>query len=339
MVVGASQLIIPSTKPSRAFGDEGSIITVGVFPDRRRIVTGSADNTVRLWDLKDGVVLREMGGHHNRVQTLAVSRDGGLIASGDWSGELIAWDGDTGESLTRAIKAHSTYIDSAAFSPDGTVLATGSRDGTTKLWSTKTWRLQGKPIHCSAAVTCVRYSPSGGLLAITTDEDIQIRKPERNSRFTYRHKEKGCISKFKAHAAIKGAYNLSLAWTPDGTRLLSGGSLADPTIREWDSSPWKQVGHPWNAHNNQINAITVNTDGTLVASASIDDNVRLWRLSDRQTISVFKHSAAVWCVTFPTDGERLFSAGHDGGVSEWLAADAALLDTPREQASNMVCLL
>jgi len=303
------------------------------------MVTGSADNMLRLCNLEDGGVLKKMEGHRNWVQTLAVSRDGRFIASGDSKGEFIAWNGDTGISLTQAIQAHSTCINSLDFSPDGVVLATGSQDKTTKLWNTKTWQQQGKTISCSAAVTCVRYSPSGELLAIVTDEDIQIWT--RNSKFMHSHKQKreGCIAKFKAHAAINGAFNKSLAWTPDGTRLLSGGSLVDPTIREWDSSTWKQVGHPWNGHNNQINFIAVNTDGTLVASASIDEHVCLWRLSDRQTIAIFKHSASVWSVTFSTDDKHILSADN-GGVSEWPTASGALLeDTPKEQVSNMVCFL
>ena len=181
--------IIPRTTPSRVFGDhEGSVTTVVVSPHRRHMVTGSADNMLRLCNLEDGGVLKKMEGHRNWVQTLAVSRDGRFIASGDSKGEFIAWNGDTGISLTQAIQAHSTCINSLDFSPDGVVLATGSQDKTTKLWNTKTWQQQGKTISCSAAVTCVRYSPSGELLAIVTDEDIQIWT--RNSKFMHSHKQK-----------------------------------------------------------------------------------------------------------------------------------------------------
>jgi len=66
-------------------------------------------------------------------------------------------------------------MSSLNFSPDGTVLATGSYyENMTKLWDTKTWQLQGDPIECGYIVTCVRYSPSGELLAIETTENIQI---------------------------------------------------------------------------------------------------------------------------------------------------------------------
>lgn len=150
----------------------------------------SGDKTLRLWDLKDGVVLKIMEGHCDWVGAVAISRDGGLIASGDEKGELITWNGDTGEPLTKSFQAHSS-IDSLDFSPDGAVLATGSWDKTAKLWNTKTWQLQGNPINCRDYVNCVRYSPSGEHLAIATIGKIQIW--DTNTR--------ECIIIFEGHAA------------------------------------------------------------------------------------------------------------------------------------------
>ncbi|KAG1800320.1 uncharacterized protein HD556DRAFT_1439176 [Suillus plorans] len=297
-----SELITITTPLRRFKGHEKGITAVAVFPDKRRMVTGSYDTTVRLWDLKTGVVLKKMEGHRNWVWKLAVSRDGQVIASGDTSGEVIVWHGETGELLTK-IKAHSYYISSLDFSPDGTVLATGSLfDEMTKLWNTKTWQLQGDPIECQF-VNCVRYSPSGELLAIATNHDIQIYNSGTRKR----------VKPFKGHKSS----NFSLAWTPDGTRLLTGSMNDDPTIREWDTTTWKQVGDPWTGHTDQINTIAIHPAGTLVASASRDIHVRLWQLSDRQTIAVFEHSSITTCVTFSVDGNHIFSGDKDRMISEW----------------------
>jgi WD40 repeat protein len=78
-------------------------------------------------------------------QAVAISRDGQLIASGDADGKLIAWYGDSGKSLTQAIKGHSSSIHSLDLSPDGAFVATGSKDKTTKLWNTKAWQMHGNP--------------------------------------------------------------------------------------------------------------------------------------------------------------------------------------------------
>ncbi|KAG2741428.1 WD40 repeat-like protein [Suillus brevipes Sb2] len=265
------------------------------------MVTGSFDKTLRIWDLETGVVLKKMEGHSSKVWALAVSRDGQIIASGDDGGEIIAWHGENGESLTKPIKTDSKQINSVDFSPDGTVLATGSYEGMTKFWCTKTWQMQGDPIECAAY--CIRYSPSGELLAIATYENIQIYNPGTSER----------VASFKAHTN----HNLSLAWTPDGKRLLSGGDNNDPTIREWDPLTWQQVDHPWEGHTDHIWAIAIHPAGSLVASASEDKHVRLWQLSDRQTIGIFKHSSEVFTVTFSVDGKHILSGGYDKKISEW----------------------
>ncbi|KAG1793141.1 uncharacterized protein HD556DRAFT_1443893 [Suillus plorans] len=302
-----SELIpITITTPLRKFkGHEEHVIAVAVFPDKRRMVTGSGDKTLCLWDLKTGFMLKKMEGHCNWVWRLAVSRDGRLIASGDRGGEVIIWHGETGKLLTK-IEAHSKFIISSLdFSPDGTVLATGSYyDKMTKLWNTKTWEPQGDPIECGVFVNCVQYSPSGELLAIAKDYNIQIYNSGTRRR----------VVSFKGHTSL----NLSLAWTLDGTRLLTCGNKDDPTIREWDTTTWKQVGDPWTGHTNRINAIAIHPAGTFVASASGDNHVRLWRLSDRRTIAVLRQSSSTICVTFSVDGNHIFSvARNDKMISEW----------------------
>ncbi|KAG2052917.1 WD40 repeat-like protein [Suillus hirtellus] len=302
--------------PVRVFNTITHVSTVAVFPDRRRMVTGLYGKIV-LWDMVEAVVLKEMEGHNKPVSALAVSQDGQMIASGGLDGEVIAWDADIGEPLTNPIKAH-TYVHSLDFSPDGSMLATGSiHDKTSLLISTKTWELLvGHSITCADGVHCVRYSPSGELLAIATSSNIKI----------YNTSTRECVVYFEAHCP---AYNSSLAWTPDGTRLFSAGTHPDPNIREWDSSTWKQVGIPWKGHFNGINAISLNSSGTLLASASEDRCVRLWRLSDRRTIVSFKHSSAVSCVTFSPDDRHIIS-GSERTISEWpLPENTIPKDSPK----------
>jgi WD40 repeat protein len=222
---------------------------------------------------------------------------------------FIVWHGETGEFLTQSTKAHSNRIYALDFSPDGTVLASGSEDGTTKLWCTTTWQQQGNPIERRNCVRCVQYSPSGELLAIATYNDIQI----------YNSKTRERVADFKGQIP----YNFSLVWTPDGTRLLTGGDKQDPTIREWDTMTWKQVGDPWTGHTSEISSIAIHPSGTLVASASYDRHVRLWRLSDRRNIAIFQHSSWVGCVTFSVDGKYILSGGSDRVILGWtLSKDA-----------------
>ncbi|KAG2111739.1 WD40-repeat-containing domain protein [Suillus clintonianus] len=307
-----------------------------VLPDGRRMVSCSNDRTLRLWDLKTGDVMKKMEGHYDKVLALAVSLDGKLIASGDESGEFIAWEGESGESLTEAIKAHSYAIKSLDFSPNGAVLATASIfSGEVNLWSTETWQIHGDPIVCNnrrlfeCTIHCVRYSPSGEHLAIASEENINIYNPATRQ----------CVAKFKGHRRE----NLALAWMPDGTRLLSGGSYHDPNIREWDPLTWQQVGNPWtdDTYMKCVRTIAIHPTGTLVAFVSGDGDVRLWRISDRRTIAVFRSKrtiGGVQChgVTFSTDGGHILGhRDYDNAISEWaVPKDALGEDASGEQPSK-----
>ncbi|KAG2054937.1 WD40 repeat-like protein [Suillus hirtellus] len=309
--------LIPNTTPIRAFEDHGDrVVAVAVFNSSygERMVTGSYDGMLRLWDLKTGVMLKMMEGHRSRVRALAVSRDGQWIASGDESGELTTWHGNTGELSQTINKAHDGWIFSLDFSSDSRFLASGSSDTTTKIWCPRALKESQYSISCGGNVRCVRYNSAYGYLAVATDAHIRI----------YQINEYYGSLDFTLLRTIGGGFNYSLAWMPDGTRLLSGGNQADPTIREWYTPTWKQVGDPWEGHFKNIHAISVNSNGTLLASASHDNRVRLWRLSDRRNVAIFKHSGEVNCVTFSADGKRIFSGGVDKKISEWPTFEDAL---------------
>ncbi|KAG1868197.1 WD40-repeat-containing domain protein, partial [Suillus tomentosus] len=103
-------------------------------------------------------------------------------------------------------------------------------------------------------------------------------------------------------------------------------------MRIWDSSTWMQVGERWKGHTDFVFMIALNPAGTLLASASGDQQVRLWRLSDRRTIAIFKHPNQVFCVNFSADGKHVLSGGRDDMISKW--AVPLLGDVPEDQLSN-----
>ncbi|KAG2358613.1 WD40-repeat-containing domain protein [Suillus spraguei] len=265
-----SEVIPITSTPLRKFKvHEDCLNAVAVLPDKRRMVTASRDKTLRLWDLKTRVVLKKMEGHRNSVLSLAVSRDGQLIASGDGGGYLIIWHGETGKSLTQPIDAHSKWISSLEFSPDGKVLASGSFDKLTKLWNTKTWQQQADPIRCGNNIHCIRYSPSGELLAIATLYNIQIYNSGTRER-----------ASFRGHTN----WNTSLTWTPDGTCLLTGGDSIDPTIREWDT--YINLAADKNT-SSYTTCITFSVDGKHILSGGVDEMISEWAVSNDIISKIF----------------------------------------------------
>ena len=73
--------------------------SVAVTPDGSQIVSGSGDDTVKVWDLNTGALLRTLTGHTDRVLSVAVTRDGSQIVSGSFDKTLKVWDLNTGGVL------------------------------------------------------------------------------------------------------------------------------------------------------------------------------------------------------------------------------------------------
>ena len=105
----------------RLKGHRKPIYAVGFTPDSGLTITGSYDETLRLWRLADGKMIKLMSGHKAKIQALAVNPKDGTIASGDRSGEIRLWDGTSG-AFMRIIANQGTTVGALVFSPDGTRL-------------------------------------------------------------------------------------------------------------------------------------------------------------------------------------------------------------------------
>ena len=70
------------------------VVSVAVSGDGKRVVSGSEDQTVRVWDVETGECLKVMEGHTKMVSSVAVSRDGKRV-SGSWDKTVRVWDVET----------------------------------------------------------------------------------------------------------------------------------------------------------------------------------------------------------------------------------------------------
>ena len=66
-------------------------------PDGRRIVSGSDDKTVKVWDAATGQETLTLKGHTGEVHSVAFSPDGRRIVSGSYDGTVKVWDASTGQ--------------------------------------------------------------------------------------------------------------------------------------------------------------------------------------------------------------------------------------------------
>ncbi len=107
--------------PLTLHGHEEAVSGVAFSPDGRRIVSGSGDKTLKVWDAETGTETLTLRGHERRVRDVAFSPDGGRIVSADLHGHELVWDVETGQPAQEARRPAT--IPNSNMSPDGLVLA------------------------------------------------------------------------------------------------------------------------------------------------------------------------------------------------------------------------
>ncbi len=119
------------------FKHSGTVNCVAVSPDGKYIVSGSYDQTLKLWDKSSGKEIRSFKGHEGDVSSVGFSPDGKHLISGSYDNTLKLGDAATGKEI-RTFKGHTDRIWSVGFAPDGKTVLSVSDDSTIKLWDIQT---------------------------------------------------------------------------------------------------------------------------------------------------------------------------------------------------------
>jgi WD40 repeat protein len=185
-------------------------LTLSSSGQQQLLASGSVDNTVRLWDTHTRECVAVLKGHTDFVCSVAFSPDGRLLASTSDDRTVRLWDVIERQPID-VLCSHTNWMLSVSFSPDGRQLASGSYDNTVRLWSVPEG-MPGPVLQHNHAVWCVAFSPVVGsnMLASASDDGI------------VRLWDVSGVIKRELHRHSKSFWSRSIAFSPDGSQLVSG---------------------------------------------------------------------------------------------------------------------
>ncbi|WPD24270.1 MAG: trypsin-like peptidase domain-containing protein [Candidatus Electrothrix scaldis] len=261
-------------------GHIGNVTSVSFSLDGKKLVSGSDDKTVRVWDIETGQELTVFRGHVQPVTSASFSPDGKLAASGagfgwgyhDGEGTIRLWNVMSGKELA-VLHGHSESVWSISFSPDGKLLSSGSTDTTIRIWNIRTGKELAIFKGHTYAVYSVSFSPNGKLLASGSgfgpdsgDGSIRIWDIESKKE----------IKILEGHSSSVG----SLSFSPDGKILASGSGVGSEdgsgSVRLWDVASGKEMTVLKEYKDNAVYYVSFSADGKKVIAGSDDNTLRMW---------------------------------------------------------------
>jgi WD40 repeat protein len=75
------------------------VSSVCFSPDGTTLISGSGDDSIRLWDIRKGLRMTKLDGHNSFVTSVCFSPDGTTLASGSADNSICLWDAKTGKLM------------------------------------------------------------------------------------------------------------------------------------------------------------------------------------------------------------------------------------------------
>ncbi|WVQ95644.1 hypothetical protein IAU59_002742 [Kwoniella sp. CBS 9459] len=149
------EMLPPDKNPYHIHMLEGHTLAVRALATHGKIcVSGSYDQTVRVWDIVKGTCLHVLTGHEAKVYSIVYDRYRNRCASGSMDNTVKVWDVGTGACL-HTLTGHTSLVGLLGISPNHLVSA--AADSSLRLWDPETLQLRGTLTSHTGAITCFQH--------------------------------------------------------------------------------------------------------------------------------------------------------------------------------------
>jgi len=285
-------------------GHRDIVNTCAVSSDGKRVITGSSDAQLIVWDASTGQQLRALP-HPASVEICLFSPEGSRILAGTRDGHICMWDAEHYRLLFQK-KAHPDPIANAAFSRDGNRFATTSWDRTLAIWDSA----KGGLIHSlkqeSQVLSCDFHPDGESILCGTNEGWLRISD----------------LQTWEERATVQGHQGAiyRCVFSKDGKWIYS--CSQDASLARWNASTMEREASYW-GHKAAVWSFALSPDETRVVSGSEDRSLMVWDLGRGQSLATLRgHAGAIWGVAFGPEPNIVVSAAWDSTAKVWSLAAA-----------------
>jgi WD40 repeat protein len=277
------------------------VSSVVLSADQTKVVTGSWDNTIRVWNAQTGKLEQSLAGHERLVNSIAISDDGTNLVSASDDKTLKVWNLQTGE-LIQTLKGHDDVVNSVALTPDGKTAISASDDETIRIWNLETGKSELTLTGHEDWINSVVVSKDGKtIVSGSSDETVRVWDLQSGTL--------ECT--LKDHQDVVN----TVAISPDGQTIVSGSD--DETVKVWNWQTF-ELKHTFEVAAGWVNTVDISADGTKVISGSDDGVIRMWSLATYEPLAVLEgHEEMVSSVDLNLNGSTIVSVSDDQTMKIW----------------------
>ena len=288
-------------------GHSQQITDLAFSPDARRFASGSWDDTLRVWDTKDGTMLLNVTpGTENRtdsdVTAVVFNPDNTTIFAAVGDGDIVEYPLNGGDELNRFHMGD--IITRLAFAPQSGLLAFSAYDFSANLTNPDTGQVVRRFLGHVGAVSDMEFSPDG-LSLYTISQDRTARRWHVTSG--------AAIARYPLFQAGTGISDL--LFNAGETMLYAAGGEADPAVVIWDARTHAVI-RRLEGHTDSVVTISPHpTNPQRILTSSWDGTVREWNLASGELLQTIDLDALPANVAlYMPDGTHAILGWLDPGV-------------------------
>ncbi|MBA2540919.1 MAG: WD40 repeat domain-containing protein, partial [Deltaproteobacteria bacterium] len=293
---GAALWTIKGAKLHDLQGHRAGVIRVAFDGAGDKLVTASADNTARIFDVRTGRSLHELRGHDQPVRDAAWSPDGRLIATASVDTTVRIWDPQTGET-SRTLRGHTAQVNRVRFTADN-LLLTASGDGTAKLWDPRRGQLLASFGHSGYLHTFDVDAKERRLATASWDGTAKLWHLDRRS------------SRSLVGATTSTPYVPPPLITPDGKTAIRH---SDKGLELWSLADGNKVETPTKA---PVCGRAIDATGKLIAYATNAGEIVVFEPGQSRS-SRWSAGHPLTAIAMAPAGDRVVTSGADGLLTIW----------------------